>query len=807
MFSRPALFVAACLAAGLWLRRAFPFNTTLTLSFAAILFVATILVWRFVPRMLLPVLAISVMAAGVALGTLTIQAEQTGDPALRVIEDKTEHLVYVTVDNDPTSHAGGLSFHAILHAVHDSNGTHALGDVGVRVYCGVAVGDTLPVIRHGDKLALFARVRAIAGIRNPGDFDYHEYLTVQGTMADVIVRSASNAEHVGSDPPHPFIAFLENVRRYIGEALDRNVGGEEGNVLKGLLIGERGDMLVETREAFIATGTFHILAVSGLHVAFVALMLYGVLSPVLNRYIHAALLIIALLAFAVIAGGAPSIYRAVVMAVLATTGMLLERRIDALNIVGGAACILLFIDPVRLFSAGFQLSFCAALGLAMIQPRLRALLVRGNIAKYRSLRWATELACASVAAQCATLPLTALYFERVSPGGILANLVIVPAAGLALGSAILIAIMAPFTWLAAVIGDTAREFVRGILWIAQSLSHLPAASYAIQPFTLIDSVLYVIAVLFVIYGRTRAAFFRRVLIVLFAWGAFTLAPFHSDGLLPAGRLTVAVLDVGQGDGIVIRFPNRRVLAIDTGPEHLMRTAPGPVPAFLMRQGVGHVDALVLTHLHADHIGGAGELLHHVIVDTVYHSGERASDGRVYALDSLIAALHIPVRRLVDGEMLVLDSAARVYVLHPDTTVVGSDGKTADGNLNDGSVVLKIQYGQTSMLFSGDLEHDRELALTNHYGDFLRADILKAGHHGSRTSSTPEYLAAVRPRVAIISVGENRFGHPSAEVLSRLQNLGIEVDRTDEQGAVIWQSDGKQWTSLHWRGADSTVHPH
>lgn len=798
MFSRPALFVAVCLAAGLWLRRAFPFNTTLTLAFAATLFVATIIVWRFAPPMLLPTLAISVIAAGVALGTLTIQTEQAGDPILNGIEDRSEHLIYVTVDNYPTPSSGGLSFHAILHAVHDSNGTHALGDVGVRAYCGAIVGDTLPDIRHGDKLALFARVRAIAGIRNPGDFDYHEYLNVQGTMADVIVRSASNVEHVGSDPPHPFIAFLETVRRYIGEALDRNVAGEEGNLLKGLLIGERGELLVETREAFIATGTFHILAVSGLHVAFVALMLYGVLSPVLNRYVHAALLVTALLAFAVIAGGAPSIYRAVVMGVLATTAMLLERRIDALNIVGGAACILLVIDPVRLFSAGFQLSFCAALGLAVLQPRLKNLLVSGTIAKHRSLRWATELACASIAAQCATLPLTALYFERVSPAGVAANLIIVPAAGLALGSAILIAIIAPFAWLAAVVGDAAREFVRGILWIARALAHLPAASYAIPPFTLIDTALYVIAISFVMYAGTRAALLRRALIILVAWCAFVLAPFHPNELMPAGHLTVAVLDVGQGDGIVIRFPNERVMVIDAGPEHLMRAAPGTVAAFLMRQRVGHVDALVLTHLHADHIGGAGELMRHTSVDTVYHSGERVSDDRVHALDSLMAALHIPVRRLQDGEMLALDSATRVYVLHPDTTMVGHDGITADGNLNDGSVVLKIQYGATSILFSGDLERDRELALANHYGDFLHSDILKTGHHGSRTSSIPEYLSAVRPRIAIVSVGENRFGHPSPEVLARLQRLGIEVDRTDEQGAVIWQSDGKEWKMVRWR---------
>lgn len=798
MFTRPALVVAVCLAAGLALWRVAPCTPALALAVFAVFVIVTLVVWRRVPAYLLPSFAPTVIAAGVCLGAVALRIDATVDQTLRMFEDGREHLVYATVDDDPSPRIDGLSFRAVLHAVRDSSGTHALDAVRARVFCAARGGDSLVAARRGDRLALFGKLRAPKGIRNPGDMDYASYLRVQGVLVDMSVRSSTFVERIGSDPPNAIIATIEDLRRTIGDALDRYVGGEEGELLKGLLIGERGELSEETREAFVATGTFHVLAVSGLHVAYVALILFGVLSPILNRYVHSSLLIAALLAYSVLAGGAPSIMRAVMMAVLATTGMLLERRIDALNIIGGAACVLLIIDPAQLFAAGFQLSFAAALGLAAFQPKLRVVLVRGRVARIRPLRWAAELACASIAAQCATLPLTAIYFERLSPAGIIANLLVVPASGIALGLAVLVSISTPVPWLAILFGDMARAYVHGFLRATEHLARLPFASVAVPPFTIIECIVFYVVAVFVMRATTGMVLVRRVTIALIFWCAIVISPLRPHPVLEPGALAVAAVDVGQGDGIVVQFPNGKILVVDTGPDRPSHLAALPVSAFLLRQGIRHVDALVLTHLHADHIGGACDLLRRVAVDTIYHSGERAGDSLARALQTLAARLQIATRVAHDGDMLSLDSSVRVYVLHPDSTVVAHDGWTADGNFNNGSVVLKVQYGSTAILLSGDLERDREAALVARYGEFLRAEILKTGHHGSKTSTTPGYLEAVRPGIAIVSVGENKFGHPSPPVIARLREAGIEIDRTDEQGAVVWWSDGRVWTRREWR---------
>lgn len=763
-------------------------------SFILIAFVA----WRAMRSALLPLFVCAAVASGYALGALTLRTEGWIDAALESREDGREHLFFATVDGDPTARPDGLSFRAVLHAVRDSGGTHPLGDPVARVFCAAREGDSMPLIRRGDRLALFGKLRAPKGVRNPGDMDYASYLRVQGVLADLAIRSSLNVECIGQDPPNIIVSTLEELRRRIARTLELFVGGEEGELLKGLLIGERGELSDETRETFVATGTFHVLAVSGLHVAYVALILFGVLSPILNRYLHSSLLIIALLAYAMLAGGAPSIVRAVLMAVLATTGILLERRIDALNIVGGAACVLLMIEPSQVFMAGFQLSFAAALGLAAFQPRLRVLVVRGRVMRRRWLRWAAELACASIAAQCATLPLTAIYFERLSPAGIVANLLIVPASGIALGLAVLVVCASPSMWLGLLLGDSARAYVHGFLWIIGKMAELPFASLPIPPFTIVECAVFYLAVLFVMRSESRSVLVKRAAIVVVGWIALSVAPIGNRTMLTRGALTVAALDVGQGDGIVIGFPNGRIVVVDAGPDRRSHLAPLPVTSFLLRQGIRHVDALILTHLHADHIGGAADLLRHISVDTMYHSGERDGDPLALALDSVTAALHVPGRILHNGATLALDTSVRVFILHPDSTVVARDGWVADGNLNNGSVVVKLVFGATSILLSGDLERDREAAMVARYGDFLRADVLKTGHHGSKTSTTDAYLAAVHPSVAIVSVGENRFGHPSALVLDRLHRAGIEIDRTDEQGAVLWQSNGARWGKVVWR---------
>jgi competence protein ComEC len=800
MFSRPALVAALCLAFGIWLANIFSVSGWIAGEACALLILIIFFLRKKRSDYIFPVLAIAIITAGIALGTFSKPSFESSEKKLLPFENNAPHLFYVTCNDDPAEYADGFSFRGVLHAVRDSDNTFPLNDEQIVVRFTYDKTDTTRrSVREGDHLLLFGKLHTLPGVRNPGEFDFGEYFHLQNISARMSVYSALNLECISKDSAFSPRSMIAEIRHSIASAFDRYVGGDEGNFLKGVLLGERSELPDDLKDAFINTGTFHVLAVSGLHVGFVLLILLGVLSPITNRYANWFLLIASLAFYTFLAGAAPSIQRAALMAGLAATGRLFERKVDGLNIVGGAAFILLIMNPMQLFTAGFQLSFAAALGLVIFYPRIWTLLSSLRITQGTSIRWMLQLFCVSLAAQLGTLPLTALYFEKLSIGGIAANLIIVPAAGVALGMAALIVIVSPLSWLGFFIGDLARLFVHSLLLFVQWLGNISFLYLDVPPFTIIQALFFYCCATFLFYAKDWKAFFKHALVVAVVIAAIIISPYSfQKKIFRPGTMTFAALDVGQGDGIVIRLPNGKTMVVDAGPLNEKQERNLPVAAFLRRQGITHIDALVLTHLHSDHIGGAPELLRECTVDTIYHSGERIPGVLPRTLDSISAARHIATKRLYAGDGIVLDSAVKIFVLHPDSIAVSPDGEPIGGNLNNGSVVLKIQYGATSILLSGDLEHDREISVAERYGDFLHADILKTGHHGSITSTTPEYLDRVSPRIAVISVGENMFGHPSQQVIDRLYKDSVTVERTDENGAVIWNSDGSRWQKVEWR---------
>lgn len=800
MFSRPALAASIALVFGIWAASFFSASVWLSAGVFALLVLVAFLLRKKHPEYFFPALAFAIVAVGFVLGEFSKPSFESSTQKLLPFEDNAPHLFYATCNDDPVEYADGFSFRGVLHAVRDSGSTFPLGDEQAVIRFIYDKVDTVHhAVREGDNLLLFGKLHALTGARNPGEFDFGEYLHLQDISARMSVYSSLNLECIGRDTAFSPRRIIAGLRHALESAFDTYVGGDEGNFLKGVLLGERSELPDDVKDAFINTGTFHVLAVSGLHVGFVLLILLGVLSPITNRYANWLLLVGSLAFYTLLAGAAPSIERAALMAGLAATGRLFERKIDGLNIIGGAAFILLIANPMQLFTAGFQLSFAAALALVIFYPRMWVLLSGLRITQVKIFRWALQLFCVSLAAQIGTLPLTALYFEKLSLGGVAANLVIVPAAGVALGMAAMLAIASPVAWMGYFIGDFARLFVHALLSVVQWLGSIPYTYMDISPFTIAQTVLFYCCAAFLFYAKDWTGFFKRAAVVAAVIVAILVSPysFHKKIFAP-GAMTLAALDVGQGDGIVLRLPNGKIMVVDAGPLNEKQERNLPVAAFLRRQGITHIDALVLTHLHRDHIGGAPELLRECTIDTVYHSGERTLGELPKELDSLTKAKHYATKRIYAGDVIALDSAVKIFVLHPDSVAVSPDGEPVGGNLNNGSVVLKIQYGGTSILLSGDLEHEREQSLVDRYGDLLHADILKAGHHGSSTSTSPEYLARIHPNIAVISVGENLFGHPSPDVIQRLYNDTINVERTDENGAVIWRSDGAQWERVWWR---------
>jgi competence protein ComEC len=713
----------------------------------------------------------------------------------------------------------------------------------------------LPELHAGDGIAILTEAKRPPVFRDEGAFDRRAYLAEQNIDLVATLRAPELIERVASAPATA-ATLLARGRKRLREKIDKLCEGTPpiAGVLRAMLLGDRS--FVDRAEAtdFQKTGAFHVLVVAGLHVGAIAAVLSWAGRQLRLTRAWTMLFTLALLwgYVAVVEQRAP-VLRAAVMATIVVLGGFFFRRLELLNSAAVAALALLIAKPLALRDSSFQLTFVAIgciAGLAVpwldrtAQPYVRALRGWRDVTRdaahepraaqfridLRSLgQWISahiperlgkatgnafvgglsltfrvwELLVVTIALQIGMLPLMARDFHRVALAAPIVNLGAVPMVG------VLVPLGFVTLTMSLLFPAAGKLLAVPLVWATLLMMHLvhwfahfPRWSYRIPgpPFWSV-ALFFAVGAVLAAEMRIKHSWERAFAWAFFlAWIAFalTIAIFPFPAKWSKGKLEVSVLDVGQGDSIFVVSPGGKTLLIDgggafsgfQGQEQNFRIDPGEeaVSPYLWSRGFQKLDVVALTHAHQDHLGGLTAILENFRVGKLWIGREVSSLGFRH-LEEVARERKIPIERELRGKSFDWDGVSGEF-LWPET---GSDEVSLAAK-NDDSLVLRLRFGDRNILLPGDAEKLAEhKILEENSADLLHSDILKVGHHGGKNSTIPEFLAAVHPQIGIISVGEaNPYGHPSPELLERLQGAGVHILRTDRDGAVHVLTDGQRF---------------
>lgn len=706
---------------------------------------------------------------------------------------------------------------------------------GVRLAVYSEAETNVPPFQYGQRLQFSTKLSPPHNFRDPGVFDYKEYLAENGIevlgstkLAELAILPGFSGSHLQQWRARAHRSVLQKIASLWRPA--------EANLLDAMLVGDESFVGHESRTEFQRTGTYHLLVVSGMNVGILAFVMFWAFRRLLrmNDVAASILTILATAAYAFLTYVGPPVWRATLMLALFLGARLLYRQRSTLNAIGIAALGVLLVDPHALIGASFQMTFLcvvviAGIGIPLLertsQPYARGLrqldtlacdrtaspkiaqfrldlrMIVQRIGRFvgdktarhtlvafgRCLIASAEVLFISLLMQLGMALPMAYYFHRVTVAALPANILVLPLTEIMMPAAVG-AVGLSYVWhlLAAAPAWVAGRALDAITGTIHILGGLSVADLRV-PTPALAAILFTgcALALAIFFSRRRTSLAAAGLLLL-AGSAWWIAKIPPHAELAPHVLEVTAIDVGQGDSLFLACPDGRTILVDAGglPQWMhsqFDIGEEVVSPYLWSRGVSRLDAVEVTHGHADHIGG----MFAVVANFRPRELWIAANSSTPEMDALVheaQKLGVRVVEHKSGDALGFGGTAIRFLAPDGETFVGKRKE------NEASLVMKITYQGTSALLEGDAEKRAEKEVAK---EEPQADLLKVAHHGSATSTIPELLAAVRPRFAVISVGANNvYGHPREEVLERLAQAQVKTFRTDLDGAVTFYLDGK-----------------
>lgn len=709
--------------------------------------------------------------------------------------DKYKRLIVGIIDEEPFIHKGCLKF--ILNAETVGSGSEPVtGKLRVTTPVENVSEELLNALSAGDRISFVSKIKTIRNYNNPGSFDYERYMAFRKIWAAAYISQGYRLDVLKKAEK----SRLEKFRDQIAALIDETGPGEHVGVLKALIIGERSEISAHSRENFGQAGIAHLFAISGLHIDIV-----GGLSLIFLDWLFLRLLplswrlhspkaakilsLIPVISYAVVSGLSVPTQRAVIMFALSAAAFPWEKnnKYKGMNTLAVVALLLLMIHPAALFSVPFQLSFMGVFSILYGMSKVR----------YYQQGAIFSMFFVSLFAIFGTLPIVMFYYNQISLVGLFANFIFIPVIGfmvipLGLFSAV-------FCLFSAEIAGVCIRISAFIL--ANTLEIITPSWLEILGCYLLGGVLLhffgfsegdsdktdekpranrkwaigiLVFVIFIGILDVRYWLYRRF--------------WHDD-------LRVTVIDVGQGSSALLEFPGGACMLIDGGglPDNSDFDVGERILApVLLEKRIKTLDMVVLSHPDSDHLNGLLYIVRNFNVRDVRSTNEDAGEMSYYELMKILREKSVHHPKFEDMPRAFEISGVRVDVLYPPADF--ADKKEQDKwreKSNNNSLVVKVGFGEISFLFPGDIEAPAEKELVRLAGEKLRTTVLISPHHGSKTSSTDEFLDAADPEYVIISAGwNNQFRLPHSSVLERYRERGYEIFRTDENGAICILTDGK-----------------
>ena len=705
-------------------------------------------------------------------------------------------------------------------------------------------------LRYGTRIRVRTTLDRSGNYRNPGVSSLAEYLDRNDYDATGVVKSATSITRLEDTRVFPPLALLYGWRESLQAEIDARFGAETAGVLDAALLGNRYNLSPSASERFREGGTFHVLVISGLHISFIGGLVFLVVSRLTKRrLVQFALPAAIVWSYAIAVGAESSVVRAALMFTFAGFAPIVFRRSASLNALGAAALVLLVRSPKEIFDPGFQLTFLSVLAIVVIawplllefaaigswyptrttpypplcsrelktfcellfwseekwqrqlsrsahdyrlfKARPAARLERFQV--QRGLRYLFGAVLVSVSVQLVLLPLMIVYFHRLSPASLLLNIVV------SVMLAVLVAVALVALSIAQISGAVSAPLVKladAINWLmVHSVDPFSGCNFRLPEYSGSAAwlyVLYYVPLLLLVVALSRwrplALTKEKHRLVLpmaalqFALTALLLVHPFSRARADM-HLRVDFLDVGQGDSALVTMPDGTTLLVDGGGNLLdatRRIGETVVSEYLWWRGLDQIDYVLVTHADADHIDGLNDVLKNFSVRGALIARAPRDDPEFAKFSETLKQTNTHAEKLQAGDVIHFGDL-ELSVLSPP-----AGGETS---ANNDSVVLRLRFGERAILLTGDIEEDAEKSLLATQQD-LRADVVKVPHHGSKTSSTEDFVRATAAQIAIISVGRHSiFGHPHKEVVQRWQSHGATVLTTGDCGTISIITNG------------------